>query len=61
MSLVPIFSKKFERFLYNEIFGFSLDKGLFSVNQPGFKPGDSCINQILSITHKIYISFGDGY
>ena len=28
--------------------------------QPGFKPGDSCINQLLSITHEIYKSFDDG-
>ena len=34
--------------------------GLIS-NQPGFKPGDSCINQLLSITHNIYKSFDDGY
>ena len=31
-----------------------------SLNQPGFKPGDSCINQLLSITHEIYKSFDDG-
>ena len=43
------------------MFVFSHDKGLISVIQPGFKPGDFCINQLLSITHKIYISFGDGY
>ena len=35
------------------MFGFFLDKGLFSDNQSGFKPGDSCINQLLSITHNI--------
>ena len=27
------------------------------MNQSGFKPGDSCINQLLSITHEIYESF----
>ena len=26
-------------------------------NQSGFKPGDCCINQLLSITHEIYESF----
>ena len=34
--------------------GFFLDKSLISANQSGFKPGDSCINQLLSITHNIY-------
>ena len=44
MSLLPICSKIFERLLYNEMFGFFLDKDLISANQSGFKPGDSCIN-----------------
>ena len=43
------------------MFGFFLDKGLISANQWGFKPGDSCINQLLSITHYIYKSLDDGY
>ena len=43
------------------MFGFFLDKGLISANQSGFKPGDSCINQLLSIAHNIYKSFDDGY
>ena len=41
--------------------GFFLDKGSISANQSGFKPGDSCINHLLSITHNIYKSFDDGY
>ena len=31
-----------------------------TTNQSAFKPSDSCINQLLSITHEIYISFDDG-
>ena len=50
MSILPIYTKIFERLLYSDIFGFFLDKGLISANQSGFKPGDSCINQSLSIT-----------
>ena len=42
------------------MFGFFLDKGLISANQSGFKPVDSCINKLLSITHNIYKSFDDG-
>ena len=61
VSLLPICSKIFERLIYNEMFGFFLDKGLIAANQSGFKPGDSCINQLLSITHNIYKSFDDGY
>ena len=61
VSLLPICSKIFERLIHNKMLGFFLDKGLISANQSGFKPGDSCINQLLSITHNIYKSFDDGY
>ena len=30
---------------------------LFNECQPGFIPGDSCVAQLLSITHEIYKSF----
>ena len=43
-----------------EMFRFFLDNKLITTNQSGFKPGDSCINQLLSITHEIYKSFDDG-
>ena len=39
------------------MFGFFLDKGLISANQLGFKPGDSCINQLLLITHETRDAF----
>ena len=39
---------------------FFTENNLISPNQSGFKPGDSCINQLLSITHEIYKSFDDG-
>ena len=61
MPLLTICSEIFERLTYNEMFGFFLDKGLISANQSGFKPGDSRINQLLSITHNIYKSFDDRY
>ena len=35
-------------------------KQLISSNQSGFKPGDSCINQLFSTTHEIYESFDVG-
>ena len=43
------------------MFSFLIENGLISQNQSGFKPGDSCINQLLSITHEIYKSFDDGW
>ena len=36
-----------------------IENKLISSNQSGFKPGDSCINQYLSITHEIYKYFDD--
>ena len=39
---------------------FFVEKKLISSNQSGFKPVDSCINQLLTITHEIYQSFDVG-
>ena len=60
VSLLPIYSNIFERFLCNVLFGFFLDKSLISAHQSGFKQGDSCINQLLSLKHNIYKPFDDG-
>ena len=43
------------------MFSFFIEKVLISQNQSVFKPGDSCINQLLSITFEIYKSFDDGW
>ena len=59
ISLLPITGKIFERLLYDKMFEFFIENNLISKNQSGFRPGDSCINQILSITHEIYQSFDD--
>ena len=34
---------------------------MITPNQSGFKTGDSCINQLISITHKMYKSFDNVY
>ena len=57
VSLLSICSKIFERVIFKEMFiNFSANK-VISKNQSGFQPGDSCINQLLSITHEILRSF----
>ena len=61
VSLLPICGKVFERLFFNEMFSFLLENNLVSPNQSGFKPGDSCINQLLSITHEIFQSFDEGF
>ena len=55
VSLLLICGKFFERLMFNEMFRFFLANNLLAPNQSGFKPGDSCINQLLSITHETFI------
>ena len=40
---------------------FFIQNNLITPNQSGFKTGDLCIQQLISITHEIYKSFDDGY
>ena len=55
--LLSIYEKFFERVIYNNLFEYFIENDLTSQNQSGFKPGNSCINQLISITHEIYLSF----
>ena len=55
-----ICSKIFERIICHNMLKYFLDNNLISPKQSGFKPGDSCINQLLSITHDIFTSFDIG-
>ena len=60
VSLLPICSKIFERIIYNNTYNYLVDNNLISQNQSGFKRGDSCINQLISITHDILNSLDEG-
>ena len=40
---------------------FFIENNLISLNQSGFRQGNSCINQLISITHKISQSMDQGY
>ena len=57
VSLLSILSKIYERVIYNALFNYFKDKGLFTLSQSGFLPGDSCIAQLLSIIHEIQTAF----
>ena len=59
VSLLPICGKILERLIFNEMFLLFIKNGLILQNQLGFKTGDSCVNQLLSLTHEIYKSFDD--
>ena len=43
------------------MFRFLIENDLIFQHQASFKPGDSCINQLLSISHEIYQSFDEGF
>ena len=60
VSSLPVCGKILVRLMFNEMFNFFIENKLISSNQSGFKPGDSRINQLLSITHEIYESFDVG-
>ena len=59
VSLLPICGKIFE-LIYNLIYDFLTKNDLFSPNQSGFRSGDSCINQLLSINHETLNAFDKG-
>ena len=48
---LSIFSKVFERQVFNTLFNFFLQNKLFTAYQSGFIPADSCVSELLSITH----------
>ena len=61
ISLIPVCSKTFDGLIYNELFTFFSENSLISPNQSGYRPGDSCVKQLLAITHQIYKSFDEGF
>ena len=59
ISLLPICGKIFEKIIFDVIYKHLMDNDLLTPNQSGFRPGDSTINQLLYITHKIFTAFED--
>ena len=57
VSLLPIFGKIFERLIFNSLFKHVDENELLNPNQSGFRPFDSCVNQLLSINHEIFSNF----
>ena len=43
-------SEIFEGLIYNELFTFSTDNNLIAPSHLGFRPSDSCVNQLIAIT-----------
>ena len=57
---MPIFDNIFGTIIYKNILYYLTANKLILEKQSGFKPGDSCVNQLLSITHEIYHSLDKG-
>ena len=57
ISLLPIFWKMLEKLVYNSLYSHLVSCDLLNPNQSGFRPGDSTVNQLISITHKIFEAF----
>ena len=57
VSLLPIFSKIYERVIYNALCNYFKSNNLFTPSQSGFLPGGSCTAQLLSAIHEIQTAF----
>ena len=57
VSLLPICTKVFEKIIFNSLFEFLDTSKLLNKNQSVFHPSDSCVHQLLSVTHEIYKAF----
>ena len=58
---LPIFGKILEKLNFEQMFPFFIENKLIAANQLDLNPEDSCINQLIAITHEIYQSFDQGY
>ena len=57
VSFLPVSGKIFEKLIFNEIYYFLDREKLLNTNYTGFRSSDSCVRQLLIITHKIFFSF----
>ena len=57
ISLLPIFGKILEKLMYDSLYSHLVTNELLNPNQSGFRPGDSTVNQLISITHTIFNAF----
>ena len=57
ISLLPLCGKLLEKIVFDHVYSYLNTQNLLSKNQSGFRPGDSTIYQLISITSNIYESF----
>ena len=57
ISLLPVFGKLLEKLIYDSLYSHLVSCELLNPNQSGFRPGDSTVNQMISIMHTIFEAF----
>ena len=57
ISLLPICGKILEKIVFDQVYQYLNNNKLLSKFQSGFRPGDSCIYQLISITSSIHEAF----
>ena len=57
ISLLPIFGKIFEKVIYESLYKYLHNSRILTEKQSGFRPGDSCVSQLVAITHEIFKAF----
>ena len=57
ISLLPIFGKVLEKLVCDSLYSHLASCAFLDTNQLGFRPGDSSITQLISITHSVYKAF----
>ena len=60
VSLLPSFSKICERVVFFHLYNFLMEIGFLYKFHSGFRPGDSTINQLIFLVHKIYEALEGG-
>jgi hypothetical protein len=60
VSLLTSLSKICEKIVFFRLYNFLLDIKFLNPFQSGFRPGDSTVNQLIFITHKIYDALEQG-
>ena len=59
ISLLLIFGEIFENTMFHRIYNFLLEENLLNPSQSGLRTSDSCVNQLIAITHEIFGAFND--
>ena len=57
ISLLPLFGNIFAKLIYDTVYGRLDSSDLLNPDQSGFRPGNSTINQLISIVHTISEAF----